>query len=126
MATGEAMWVVFDPSELRFILDNLVGNAIEAMRGSERRELVLFLERVNARVRLEVRDTGCGIPPEAQERLFDAVHTRLGAGGFGLPRSAEIVRRWGGEIRLEESGPEGTTFSLSLVLSDRGTSTATT
>ena len=66
-------------------------------------------------VQLKVSDTGPGIPPESRERVFERfvrLDPARGSGGSGLGLA---IARWiaevhGGTLRIESSGPEGTTF----------------
>ena len=112
--------------ELRHMVLNLIGNALEAIqrdgtlkiRVSNTREL-----RNGARqgVRLTVADTGSGIQPEIRSRLFDPFVSTKGdtRTGLGLWMSSEIVRRHGGTIQVKSKVPPpfgGTVFSVFLPL----------
>jgi signal transduction histidine kinase len=112
--------------ELRHMVLNLIGNALEAIqrdgtvkiRVSNTREL-----RNGARqgVRLSVADTGSGIQPEIRTRLFDPFVSTKGDSrtGLGLWMSSEIVRRHGGTIQVKSKVPPpfgGTVFSVFLPL----------
>jgi len=64
-----------------------------------------------------VEDDGPGIPDAVRERIFEPFFSTKGAGegtGLGLPTSRRIVSEHGGVLRLVETGPEGTTFSVTL------------
>jgi two-component system sensor histidine kinase ResE len=70
-------------------------------------------------VRIDVSDTGCGIPVADQARIFDRFvqldPARRGAGtGLGLPIAKWIAEAHHGSLTLEESSPSGTTFCISL------------
>ncbi len=68
---------------------------------------------------LEISDTGSGIPKENLTRIFDPFFTtkELGKGtGLGLSTAYGIVKDNNGEIFVKETGPEGTTFLVSLPL----------
>jgi signal transduction histidine kinase/DNA-binding response OmpR family regulator len=118
-------FVVGDSGRLRQVLINLLGNALKF---TERGEVVLRVTTQSPHaqgeqaVRFSVADTGPGIPPAVQDRVFssffqaDSSLTRESGGtGLGLAISRLIVKRMGGSIRLE-SGPEGTTFFVDLQL----------
>ena len=110
--------------EIRQVLNNLVGNAIDAMHPAGGR---LLLRSRNARdwrtgehgLRITIADTGSGMPSAVQRRIFDAFFTTKGIGGTGLGLwvSREIVERHRGLLRVRSSrreGASGTVFSLFL------------
>jgi two-component system sensor histidine kinase/response regulator len=108
-----------DPLRLRQVLINLAGNAIKF---TERGEVAVLL-RVKKQsadavtLHFTVRDTGVGIPPEAQRHLFEAFYQadrsttrRHGGTGLGLAISAEIVELMGGNIGVESEPGRGSSF----------------
>jgi signal transduction histidine kinase len=107
------------PGELRQILANLIGNAIDAMRRGGR--LLLRLSSVQAGTgvgctRVTIADTGCGIPRELLPTIFEPFVTTKGETGTGLGLwvTHEIVRKNGWKIRVRSraSNRSGTVFSL--------------
>ncbi|MDB5351602.1 MAG: signal transduction histidine kinase [Planctomycetota bacterium] len=94
---------------------NLTLNALHAMPDGG--ELILATRREGDQAVLEVTDTGCGIPPDVQSRVFDAFYsTRPGGNGLGLPTVRRIVEAHGGTISLESEIGKGTKFTLRLPL----------
>lgn len=104
-----------DPAELGFILDNLVGNAVQAMSGARDRQLRLTWLGTNGMVKLEVSDTGVGIANEDLDSIMETPFTTKERGGLGLPKSRRILRKYGGQLSIKSSSPgRGTTFQLLL------------
>ncbi|PIK91652.1 histidine kinase [Synechococcus sp. 65AY6Li] len=114
-----------DASRLRQILNNLVSNAIKF---THQGEVVIQAELMqetatHVQLRLSVRDTGIGIPKDAQTKLFqpftqvDASTTRkYGGTGLGLAICKQLTELMGGRIFLESEEGRGSTFSLELTL----------
>jgi signal transduction histidine kinase len=111
-AVPEALAVEADRSQLFRILANLAQNAAQA--GARRIEISARQE--SGVVRIRVADDGPGLAPRARDNLFRpfAGSTRPGGTGLGLAIVRELVRSHGGEIRLESSGVQGTTFVIEL------------
>ena len=99
-------------------LFNLIKNGLEAMEGGG--TLGLSAARVGGRVRIEVRDTGTGIPPEITAQVFEPFFTTKAQGsGLGLSVVSEYMRALGGEVRLESEPGRGT--RVTLILADPAT-----
>ncbi len=103
--------LVADPVRIRQVLINVVGNAIKF---TENGEVSVSAERVGERVRIEVRDTGIGIPPDKLETIFEAfsqVDTsttrKAGGTGLGLPISRNLIELHGGRMWAESPGLPG-------------------
>jgi signal transduction histidine kinase len=112
-----------DPEQLKQVLLNLVRNAAESIGEGGEIKLHLRTERANVGGRfldaaiLEVEDTGKGIPPEVQRRLFDPFYTTKPAGtGLGLSIAARIVEQHKGALRYKTEVGRGTTFGIALPL----------
>ncbi|MDC0707691.1 PAS domain-containing protein [Stigmatella sp. ncwal1] len=96
---------------------NLIINAVHAMRPGSPAEHVLHIRsRLDeGQVRIDISDTGHGIPPEVLPRIFDPFFTTKPAGigtGLGLSISHAIIQKMGGSMRVESRVGHGTTFSL--------------
>ncbi|HYO73032.1 MAG TPA: ATP-binding protein, partial [Archangium sp.] len=98
---------------------NLIINAAQAMRsgGTERNVLRVHTAVEGERVRIDISDTGHGIPPEVLPRIFEPFFTTKPAGagtGLGLSISQSIIQKMGGEMKVKSELGCGTTFSLLL------------
>ncbi len=114
---AEGATVRADPEQLFRVLSNLVRNAAQAIASAQRPGTVrVSADREAGRTRITVCDTGPGLPPKARENLFKPFTggARSGGTGLGLVIAAEIVRGHGGTLDLVETGPQGTTFAVSL------------
>ena len=106
---------LIDPKELDFVMDNLVGNAVRAMKDASSRNLAVTWTVADGMVMVDVRDTGCGIPDEHRDRVMDTHFSTRQGGGEGLPRSRKILRKYGGGLMILETTVErGTTFRITL------------
>jgi PAS domain S-box-containing protein len=104
-----------DPDQMRQALLNLIRNAKEAMPDGG--EVVLRAASEDGRAVLQVEDSGCGIPEEDRDRIFDPFYsTKLTGTGLGLALTSQIVHEHGGEIRVTASETGGTLFSIGLPL----------
>jgi PAS domain S-box-containing protein len=120
--------VTGDAARLRQVLLNLAGNAIK-FTATGGVALIVEPGIWPNEISFTVRDTGIGIAPEAQERIFrefeqadDRIARSYGGTGLGLSISERIVRRMGGRIALESKLGAGSTFEVSLPLPAAGNS----
>ena len=116
------MEVIGDAARLRQVLLNLAGNAIKFTATGG---VALIVEPGVSpnEIRFLVRDTGIGIAPEAQARIFrefeqadERIARSYGGTGLGLSISERIVKRMGGRITLESQPGAGSTFEVSVPL----------
>ncbi|MBN8968605.1 MAG: response regulator, partial [Rhizobiales bacterium] len=119
--------VVGDAARLRQVLLNLAGNAIKFTSVGG---VALIVEPGiwPGEISFLVRDTGIGIAPEAQERIFrefeqadERIARNYGGTGLGLSISERLVRRMGGRIALQSAPGEGATFEVSIPLKSSDT-----
>src|SRR5487761_2459799 len=120
--------VVGDSARLRQVLLNLAGNAIK-FTSTGGVALIVEPGIWPNEISFLVRDTGIGIAPEAQQRIFrefeqadERIARSYGGTGLGLSISERIVRRMGGRITLESQPGIGSTFEVAIPLSASGTS----
>jgi len=117
--------VTMDPGQIQQVLLNLMVNAQEAMSekgGTMTVRTKLGKDRsIGPCVRCSVEDTGVGIQPETQERLFEPFYTtRDGGTGLGLFISNKLVRRHNGHIRVESTPGEGSVVTVILPIAQGG------
>jgi signal transduction histidine kinase/CheY-like chemotaxis protein len=108
-----------DPEKLEHILGNLLSNAVKFTPKGGR--ITVRVRETTEAATIQVADTGVGIPPEQQERIFErfaqgnASATRAQEGsGIGLTLAHELAEAHGGILTVESTPDEGTTFSLRL------------
>jgi signal transduction histidine kinase len=122
LAVGECppeLAVRADAEKLRQILVNLLGNAVKFTDRGGRIDLACAASEDG--VRVHVRDTGIGIPPDQLGRIFEpfvqvrAELTRTAEGtGLGLAISRDLARGMGGDLAAESTPGAGSTFTLTL------------
>jgi signal transduction histidine kinase len=104
-----------DKGQIQQVLLNLMLNAIEVMPSGG--ELFIDSEIKDGWANIHLRDQGTGIPEDLRERIFESFLTgKTGGTGLGLTISKRIMRAHDGDLELIESGPQGTTFRISLRL----------
>lgn len=114
-------FVMSDPVKVHQVVSNLLDNAFKySPRGSS---IVLKCERAEDAVRISVRDRGLGIPDESRGKIFERFYqvdqsaTRSAGGtGLGLYICRKLADAIGGRVWLEETGPRGSVFAMTVPL----------
>ncbi|HPV82569.1 MAG TPA: ATP-binding protein [Nitrospira sp.] len=110
-----------DPHRLRQILTNFISNALK-FTATGRIAISAAMDPVHSgHVRIDVSDTGIGIPPDAQERIFDSfaqadgsTTRKYGGTGLGLAIVKQLVGMMGGHMGLTSAPGEGSTFWFTI------------
>ncbi|MEC9368415.1 MAG: ATP-binding protein [Pseudomonadota bacterium] len=115
--------VTGDEIRIRQVLINLIGNAIKF---TEQGGVLLHVCATGEGVRFAVRDTGCGLAPEARENIFrefeqadSSPSRRHGGTGLGLAISRRLAEMMGGELSVESEPGKGSTFSFTVSFAGR-------
>lgn len=120
----QEVFVLADMVRLEQVLVNLLSNALHALKNAPLRQIHLSAEyqadASSHRVRIQVRDTGCGIPPDQLEEIFDPFFTNKEPGqglGLGLSISNRIVQDLNGQLTAgnhQQGNCSGAVFTLYL------------
>jgi two-component system NtrC family sensor kinase len=113
--------LVLDPLELEQVMLNLMQNSLHAIAGAGQVRISAY--RNGEEVQLSVHDTGCGIPVENLDRVFQPFFTTKPQGqgtGLGLSVCYGIVRGWGGTMAVRSEPRTGTVFTLGLPVAREG------
>ena len=120
-----------DPTRIRQILINLIGNALKFTEQGEILIKVSSLDKHNQRVRIEVKDTGIGISAEHQAKLFEAFSQaetstvrKYGGTGLGLSICKQLAELMNGEIGVHSEQGKGSCFWVTITLSENQTDEA--
>lgn len=121
VSVPEGIEMVVDPGRLRSLLLNLLTNAV---RFTDTGGVSVEADRIDDSVAIRVIDTGRGVDPADQDRIFTSFwqvadpHTRdTGGMGIGLSVTRRLARRLGGDVEVESEPGRGSTFVLTLPLS---------
>lgn len=116
--------IIADPSRLRQVITNLVGNAIKFTDAGSVRLQLSFLaadRREPARIRIDVVDSGIGMSEEQQARIFEAftqasasISRRFGGTGLGLSISRQLTEAMNGTLTVSSEEGVGSTFHVVL------------
>ena len=110
--------VYADKDQLLRVFNNLVKNGIQAIeRGKTGEVNIQISTTANKMVKVDVTDTGMGIPMDAREKIFTPnFTTKSGGTGLGLAITREIILNFGGNIHFTSTENMGTTFTVELPL----------
>jgi len=104
-----------DRSKILRVVENLVRNSVEAM--SDGGTLEIRITEAQQKARIQIRDTGKGIPSEALDRLFELFNsTKEGHVGIGLAFCKSTLNSMGGSIEVGDTGKSGTTMVVTVPL----------
>ncbi|AEQ51800.1 sensor histidine kinase [Pelagibacterium halotolerans] len=109
--------IVGGPVRLQQVLVNILTNAIDAAETGTDRRIALTARRLKDRAIVTVRDHGPGVAPGLAERIFDPFFSTKGVGkglGLGLSISYNIIKDFGGELRVENHPEGGALFTIEL------------
>jgi two-component system, NtrC family, C4-dicarboxylate transport sensor histidine kinase DctB len=115
---GDLPSVRAGPVRLQQVLVNILSNAVDAVEDADDRTIEVTASVVGESVQLMVRDHGQGVPTAIAARIFDPFFTtkRVGAGlGLGLSISYNIMKDFGGDLRVANHADGGAVFTLELV-----------
>jgi signal transduction histidine kinase len=114
----DPVWTVHDPDAVEQTVLNLLSNALKYGGG---KPVSLDCGAVNGDVQIAVRDCGDGIDPAARERIFERFHREAEAirrnipgAGLGLALVRHIAEAHGGDVSVESTPGEGSTFTVSI------------
>jgi signal transduction histidine kinase len=113
------MLVHVDRNQISQVIVNLVINAVSAMNQKGLLTLTTSRSKTDGKACLEVTDTGCGIAPDQLSKIFDPFFTTKPPGegtGLGLSTAYGLIKENKGEIRVKQTGSDGTTFLLEFEL----------
>lgn len=115
----DSMLVNADVNQISQVIINLVINAVDAMQEEGTLSIKTYCDAAGKKAFFEISDSGSGIPEQFKERLFDPFFTTKEPGkgtGLGLSTAYGFMKENGGNIEIKQTGPEGTTFLLTLPL----------
>jgi signal transduction histidine kinase len=103
--------------QIKQMLDNIIKNALDAMEESAERTLSVRTHSAPPNVRIEIEDTGCGIPPEHLDKVLSPDFSTKPAGkgtGLGMASVNTMVKAYSGEIDIRSKVGQGTCVTLTL------------
>ena len=102
-------------TDLTTIFQNLIRNAIESMKQTLIKELLVKIVATENKIFVEITDTGCGIKQEHLNKIFDREFSTKSDGGFGLYHARMTLNKYGGKIKIFNSEQwKGTTMRIEI------------
>lgn len=113
---------MFDKTQMKRVFINLIDNAIHAMAGTGKVEIRTSYDKTYDKIRIEVMDSGPGVPSHEKNKLFmPYFSTKRDGSGLGLAICSRIITDHDGSIRATDNEPHGARFIIELpVLSSAG------
>ncbi|MHB8104924.1 MAG: ATP-binding protein [Dehalococcoidales bacterium] len=116
---GHAKSLKTDPEQMSRVFSNLISNAVQAMNGKSG-EVDINTAADDDYLSVLFRDTGCGIPEENIQKIFEPLFTTKPKGiGLGLAISKRLVEQNGGKIEVASQVGKGTTFTVKIPIEQR-------
>ena len=106
-----------DPDKFSFVVKNLINNSIHALRDSKNKEINIDIHQETDRLKIQVMDSGEGIPSTIQSEIMKPFFTTKHPGnssGLGLTIAKSIIEYYNGNLCLEKSTEQGTAFLIEL------------
>ena len=119
---GELPLVKAGAVRLQQVLANILSNAVDAVEGTQDRRIAVSAAHAGERISLTIRDHGPGVPAAIATRIFDPFFTtkRVGSGlGLGLSISYNIMKDFGGDLRVANEPDGGAAFTLVFLSADK-------
>lgn len=108
-----------DINSLVQVINNMISNSIQSYNGKTDQTIDLLVEKKNSNLIISIKDYGCGLTKNVQEKLFNEMITTKGKNGTGLGlymSYSTIKAHFGGDIKFESDIGKGTTFFIILPL----------
>ncbi len=118
---GEPIFIKGNTNQIQQVMLNLMLNAQHAMESKGTLSVSTHCDERNQRVMITISDTGCGMSPEVQSRIFEPFYTTKGVGkgtGLGLSVSLGIIKDHQGSIEVDSQIGVGSTFTVFLPLDE--------
>lgn len=113
---SQSIYITGNSGRIQQVLINLLNNSKDAM-ANKNGNITISLSSINNKVYLSIKDEGCGIKKEIADRVFDPFFTTKAVNqgtGIGLSICHQIIQEHNGNISIEESNKNGTTFLIKL------------